>query len=81
MALTKFKLLDTKGLKGLTYQGDFLPFEQLDDTLAEQLIGKTHVLQRIEEPTPAVAVAQLAPAREATTAQEAPATGRKRTSN
>ena len=81
MTLTKFKLVNTKGLKGITYKGDFLPFEQLDDTLAEQLIGKTHVLERIEEPTPAVAVAQLAPASEPAPAEEAPATGRKRPSN
>ena len=81
MALTKFKLVNTQGLKGLFFKGDFIPFERIDDTLAEQLFTKTHVLQRIEEPTPAVAVAQLAPPREATTAEEAPATGRKRTSN
>ena len=79
--LTKFKLVRTEGLKGLMVKGRLIPFEKIDDTLAETLIGKTHVLERIAEPTPAVAVAQLAEASEPTTAEEAPATGRKRTSN
>lgn len=77
--LTKFKLVNTKGLKGLNFGGDFIPFDKIDDQLAEQLYTKTHVLERICEPTPAVAVAQLAPASEPTAVEaEAPAPGRKR---
>ena len=48
MALTKFKLVNTKGLTGLFLKGRLIPFDKIDDTLAEQLIGKTHVLERIE---------------------------------
>ena len=46
MLLAKFDLVNTKGLRGLDYQGRFIPFEKIDDTLAEELEGKTHVLKR-----------------------------------
>lgn len=49
MKLTKFDLVNTEGLKGLHYKGDFLAFDQITDELAEELMGKTHVLQRREE--------------------------------
>jgi hypothetical protein len=45
--LTKFKLVKTEGLKGLMVKGRFIPFDRIDDTMAEQLIGKTHVLERL----------------------------------
>ncbi|GEM_PF-2316824 len=80
MALKKFKLVNTSGLKGLYYKGDFLPFEAIDDTLAEQLIGKTHVLERLPEAATApvqLALAEAAPAEEAA----ASTTGRGRRSN
>lgn len=54
--LTKFELVNTNGLKGLNYKGDFIPFDKIDDKLAEELEGKTHVLQRKAEATTAVAV-------------------------
>jgi hypothetical protein len=75
-----FELVDTDGLTGLFHKGRLIPFDKIDDTMAETLIGKTHVLKRIgAEPTPAVAVAQLAPASEPAAAEaEAPATGRRR---
>lgn len=81
MSLTKFKLVGTT--KAVFFQGDTIPVEKIDDDLAEKLFGKTHVLERITpEPTPAVAVAQLAEASEPATAEaEAPATGRRRASN
>jgi hypothetical protein len=44
--LTKFNLIRTEGLKGLMVKGRFIPFERIDDTLAETLMGKTHVLER-----------------------------------
>jgi len=44
--LTKFDLVNTDGLKGLSYDGDFVPFDKITDELAEQLEGKTHVLKR-----------------------------------
>lgn len=47
--LTKFKLVNTEGLSGLMYQGRLIPFDKIDDTRAEQLIGKTHVLERVTE--------------------------------
>ena len=46
MALTKFDLINTDGLKGLNYKGDFIPFDKITDELAEELVGKTHVLKR-----------------------------------
>ena len=54
MALTKFKLVHHEKLKGLSYQGDFIAFDKIDDKLAEELYGKTHVLERIgDAPAPA----------------------------
>ncbi|MGI4835099.1 MAG: hypothetical protein ACRYFK_16725 [Janthinobacterium lividum] len=47
--LTNFKLVNTDGLKGLHFKGDNIPFDQIDDQLAEQLMGKTHVLARLNE--------------------------------
>lgn len=44
--LNRFNLIRTEGLKGLMVKGRFIPFDKIDDTLAEQLIGKTHVLER-----------------------------------
>jgi hypothetical protein len=70
--LTKFKLVRTEGLKGLMVKGRFIPFDKIDDTMAEQLFGKTHVLERLPsmEPTTAPVVLTLVePAAEA----EAPA--------
>lgn len=80
MALTRYKLVgDTNAV---FFKGDTIPVEKIDDTLADKLFGKTHVLERISpEPTPAVAVVQLALASEATGEAETPATGRKRVSN
>ena len=57
--LTKFDLVNTDGLKGLSYKGDFVPFDKIDDKLAEELEGKTHVLKR-KTPKAAAAAAQLA---------------------
>ena len=64
MALTKYDLVNTQGLKGLQYQGDFIPFDKIDDALAEQLEGKTHVLKR-KSPRAAAAAAKAAEASEA----------------
>ena len=74
--MKNYKLVNTDGLKGLFYKGRLIPFDKIDDQVAEQLYGKTNVLERVEaEPTPAVAVVQLAPASELASAE---ATGRKR---
>lgn len=48
MALSKFKLVNTKGLAGVHYKGDFIKLEDIDDELAEELFTKTHVLERLE---------------------------------
>ncbi|UOQ96621.1 hypothetical protein MUN81_15400 [Hymenobacter sp. 5317J-9] len=64
MALKKFDLVNTEGLKGLNYKGDFIPFEKITDELAEQLEGKTHVLKR--KTTAQVQKALAAEAAEAT---------------
>lgn len=45
--LKNFKLVKTDGLNGVFYKGRNIPFDRIDDTLAEQLIGKTHVLERV----------------------------------
>jgi hypothetical protein len=77
MPLTKFRIVPGTTTKAVFFKGDTIPLDKIDDALAEKLIGKTHVLERITpEPTPAVAVAQLAPASEPA-AEEAPATSRK----
>jgi hypothetical protein len=52
MALTKYDLVNTKGLKGLNFDGEFIPLDQITDQLAEQLEGKTHILKK---KTPAAA--------------------------
>jgi hypothetical protein len=72
MALTKFKLVGHEKLKGLNYKGDFIPFDRIDDTMAEKLFGKTHVLERVGE-APATVPVQLALAESAAEA-EAPST-------
>lgn len=46
MALTKYDLVNTDGLRGLHFQGDVIPFDRIDDALAEKLEGKTHVLKK-----------------------------------
>ena len=72
--LTKFDLVNTEGLKGLSYDGDFIPFDKITDELAEVLEGKTHVLKRKGNVTPALAIV-VATAEVA--AEEAPAAGRR----
>ena len=44
--LTKYELVNTKGLKGVYFDGRMIPFDKIDDELAEQLEGKTHVLKK-----------------------------------
>ena len=63
--LTKFKLVNHEKLKGLFFKGSFIAFDRIDDTLAEQLMGKTHVLERLAEVPAATAAPQLAEAQEA----------------
>lgn len=46
--LKNFRLVKTDGLKGLFHKGRLIPFDKIDDTLAAQLYGKTHVLERVE---------------------------------
>jgi hypothetical protein len=89
MALTRYKLVGHEKLKGLNYKGDNISFDKIDDTLADKLYGKTHVLVRLE---PEQVTAQAAPAAEvvaeavvpvnlelapATTEAEAPTTRRR----
>ncbi|MDB5270241.1 MAG: hypothetical protein JWP58_3281 [Hymenobacter sp.] len=85
MPLTRYKLVNTEGLKGLFYKGDTIPFDKIDDTLADELVGKTHVLERIAPATTAPDVVPTLPAAEAEaeSAEEvAPATsGRRARSN
>lgn len=81
--LTKFRLVNTDGLSGVHYKGRTIPFERIDDKLAEELIDKTHVLERIEpeaEPATApVALALTEPAAEQPAAlPEAPAGDKKK---
>ena len=66
--LTKFDLVNTDGLKGLSYDGDVIPFDKITDELAEVLIGKTHVLKRKDD---GYAAKTLALAQEAASAPEA----------
>jgi len=77
--LTRFKLVNTTGLKALNFGGDTIPLDQIDDALAEKLIDKTHVLERVALTT-APAVAQLPQLASETPAAEveAPSPGRKK---
>jgi hypothetical protein len=70
MALTRYKLVGHEKLKGLNYKGDNISFDKIDDTLADKLYGKTHVLVRLEEGE--VATAEAAPAAEAAAEAEVP---------
>lgn len=85
MALKNFKLVHTDGLQGITFQGDFIPFDKIDDTRAELLVGKTHVLERVTD-APATVPAQLAlaeatePTSPAAEEATAPSTSRRRNS-
>lgn len=70
--LNNFKLINTEGLTGLNYKGRNIPFDRIDDKLAEELIGKTHVLERVGA-APATAPVVLALAEPEA---DAPATGK-----
>ncbi len=71
--LKKFKLVNTQGLSGVFYKGRNIPFDRIDDTLAEQLIGKTHVLERVAPTDTTPVVLALAES-----AAEASGTGKKK---
>lgn len=77
--LTKFDLVNTDGLKGLSYDGDFISFDKITDELAEQLVGKTHVLKRKDDgqATKGIALAQDVSSAPEAEAQEAPTAGRR----
>lgn len=77
MALNNFNLVHTEGLKGLMLKGRLIPFDKIDDTLAETLIGKTHVLERKPGTEPATAPVVLALA-EPTAEAETPASTSRR---
>ena len=72
--LSQYDLVNTKGLRGLDYQGRFIPFDKIDDKLADELVGKTHVLKRKEgQQTAATAVATTESAAEEAPESAAPA--------
>ena len=74
--LKNFRLVNTQGLTGVFHKGRTIPFAKIDDALAEQLIGKTHVLERVA--APAAEPVQLPAAEPATSETEAPAASRRR---
>jgi hypothetical protein len=76
--LKNFNLVNTEGLKGLFHKGRLIPFDKIDDTMAEQLIGKTHVLERVETSVPGPQAQLPATTEPAAAEAEAPAAGRKR---
>jgi hypothetical protein len=78
MKLTKFKLVNTEGLSGLNYKGRTIPFDKLTDQQAEELLTKTHVLERLPGTEPATTPVVLALAEPAVEA-ETPATTSRRT--
>ena len=47
--LKNFKLVDTEGKSGVFYKGRTIPFDKIDDAKAEELMGKTHMLERVAE--------------------------------
>lgn len=52
--LKNFRLVHTDGMSGVFYKGRTIPFDKIDDKLAEELVGKTHMLERVGEvPAPA----------------------------
>jgi hypothetical protein len=71
--LKNFNLVNTDGLTGLFHKGRTIPFDKIDDTMAEQLIGKTHVLERIKaEATVVLALAEPAATESAAAEAEDP---------
>lgn len=80
MALKRYDLVNTKGLKGIDYKGQFIPFDAITDEMADELVSKTHVLKLKEGQEPTTAeLAVLAPVAAAEpAAEEAPATTRPR---
>jgi hypothetical protein len=46
MALTKYDLVNTKGLKGISFEGDYIPLEEITNEIADRLEGKTHILKK-----------------------------------
>ena len=77
MKLTKFKLVNHEGMTGLNYKGRTIPFDRLTDQQAEELLTKTHVLERLPGTEPATAPVVLALA-EPAAEEEAPATTSRR---
>jgi hypothetical protein len=70
--MNNFKLVNTDGLKGVFHKGRTIPFDKIDDKLAETLYGKTHVLERIEPTgTTPVALALAEPTSTTPAAEEA----------
>jgi hypothetical protein len=75
--LKNFNLVNTEGLTGVFHKGRTVPFNKIDDALAEQLYGKTHVLERVTAPVSEPAQVSAAPEPAASEA-EAPSTNRRR---
>jgi hypothetical protein len=77
MKLTKFKLVNHEGMTGLNYNGRTIPFDKLTDQMAEELLTKTHVLERLPDTAPATTPVVLTLGEPAVEA-EAPATTSRR---
>jgi hypothetical protein len=54
MALQQFQIVNADGLGSINYQGVDYPINQIDDTMAEKLYGKTHIIQKVAVPVAAV---------------------------
>jgi hypothetical protein len=52
--LKDFQLVNTDGLGSINYKGTDYPINQIDDTIAAQLYGKTHIIQKVAGPVAAV---------------------------
>ncbi|MCC2546423.1 hypothetical protein LJY25_08200 [Hymenobacter sp. BT175] len=51
--LQKYRIVNAEGLRAVDYEGTEYPIDQIDDTIAEKLYGRTHIIEKV----PATAVA------------------------
>ena len=61
--LTKYELVNTKGLKGVYFEGRTIPLDRITDELAERMEGKTHILKKKSAAATARAIAAAEPSK------------------
>jgi hypothetical protein len=67
--LHEFKIVNAEGLRSVDFEGTEYPINEIDDTIAAKLYGRTHIIEKVPAATVQVATV-VSPTQEA----EAPAT-------